>query len=248
MRLVNIALLKQRPETPDRTMADNLVDKVRRLVDCIQPSDRQAFDAVAFENLTIAKNALDTAKAVERHITRLQKRIAELECLADTDELTGLLNRRGFTSELQRTLANASRYEEEGVLIYIDLDGFKPVNDSYGHTAGDEVLKQVARSLKENIRDTDYVGRLGGDEFAVLMTRTTWENGLTRAEIIDHQLNSMIVNWHNRMIAIAASLGLQTYGANDEGLDLIHRADQTMYKTKRMRSYISGTVPYGSQA
>jgi diguanylate cyclase (GGDEF)-like protein len=246
--VVNIALLAQRIETPGQTSHESLVGKVSRLVERLSLTNRVPAYRTNLNDLTVASRALEAAKTVDQLVSHLQGRIAELEKLAETDELTGLLNRRGFNSQLQRALSNACRYDEQGVLIYIDLDGFKPINDTYGHAAGDEVLCQVANQLHETIRDTDYVARLGGDEFAVLLTRTTWENGLSRAELIEKQLNSTIVNWQGRMIAVAASFGLQIYGAKDEGLDLLGKADEAMYKTKRLRSDLGGNTSNGRRA
>ena len=105
------------------------------------------------------------------------------------DPLTGLLNRRGFEKELSRVLATARRYDEQGVLIYLDLDDFKRVNDNYGHSAGDEMLKQVACFLDKSVRRSDYVARLGGDEFAILLIKISDMNGILRAEIMNRRLN-----------------------------------------------------------
>ena len=241
-------MLARHIETPDQSSPQNLVSKVRQLVDCLSPSNNLRTFQHAEDDLTIALRALAAAHSVEKLINKLHGRIDELEKLAQTDELTGLLNRRGFNIQLQRALSNASRYNEQGVLIYIDLDGFKPINDCYGHAAGDEVLRQAANLILEDIRDTDFVGRLGGDEFSVLLTRTSWENGLSRAESIEKLLNNLIVNWQGRMIAVAASFGLQPYGAKDEGLDLVSRADEAMYKTKRLRTNLSGKASEGRRA
>lgn len=233
---MNIATLTQGFEAPEQSNLENLVSKINQLVRCLRLPNNQ------LENQVIANHALDAARETEALVSRLHGRIAELERLAVTDELTGLFNRRGFNIHLQRVLSNANRYEEQGVLVYIDLDGFKAINDSCGHAAGDKVLCQVANTLLDGIRDTDYVGRLGGDEFALLLTRTSWENGLSRAECVENKLNNSIVNWHGRKLAISASLGLQKYGAKDNGLDLISRADEAMYKTKHLRTKLSGNA------
>ena len=127
-------------------------------------------------------------------------------------------------------------YDERGMLIYVDLDGFKPINDTYGHAAGDEVLRRVAGILGENVRDTDSVGRMGGDEFCVLLTRSSWEDGLARAKELDRGLNTTYVSWRGRMIAIRASLGVHAYGSKDDSDDLLDRVDDAMYVTKRMRA------------
>ena len=96
-------------------------------------------------------------------------RIAELEARIDVDPLTETLNRRGFERELTRSLAYVKRYGASAALIYLDLDGFKPVNDRHGHAAGDAVLKAVAAALVRHVRASDVVARIGGDEFVVLL-------------------------------------------------------------------------------
>ena len=96
-------------------------------------------------------------------------RIVDLEARIDIDPLTETLNRRGFERELKRSLAYVKRYGTSAALLYLDLDGFKPVNDRHGHAAGDAVLKAVAAALQQQVRASDVVARLGGDEFAVLL-------------------------------------------------------------------------------
>lgn len=163
-------------------------------------------------------------------------RIAYLEQLATTDELTQLANRRGFELELNRALSRAEREEEEGVLIYVDLDEFKPVNDTHGHAAGDDVLRQVGKVLRENIREMDVVGRLGGDEFAIILTGTNREDGLLRAETLNQILNQSSVLWNNERIEISASFGIQAFQGGDNAATLIASADQAMYTIKQLKS------------
>lgn len=164
-----------------------------------------------------------------------RRRIAYLERLVNTDGLTGILNRRGFQSELRRVLATAERYGGCGVLLCMDLDGFKSINDIYGHAAGDEVLKKVACVLRENTRETDYIGRLGGDEFAVILTRIEWRDGLMLVGKIDRIINSSFSDWSGRRIALRSSLGFLPYGPDDNEYDILARVDDVMYETKRSR-------------
>jgi diguanylate cyclase (GGDEF)-like protein len=183
--------------------------------------------------------AIDTAQAAvrqtEANLSDCMERITALEQLAITDELTGILNRRGFLSEFRRTLSSASRYSEQGILVYIDLDDFKPINDTYGHAAGDEVLRQVTTILLESVRDTDIVARLGGDEFAVLLTRTKWEDGITRVMQIDQSLNQSVVTWKKATIHLSASIGTQIFGPKDHEEELLSLADNAMYEVKKSR-------------
>ena len=195
----------------------------------------------------VAEAALEAALQAERRLAEQKTRIARLERLAATDELTGALNRRGFESALKRHLAEARRHGEPGVLVIVDLDGFKPINDTHGHRAGDEVLRRVARLLMYSVRETDYVGRLGGDEFAVLLTRTSHLDGINRAEGLDRRINGMRVAWSGRMIAPRASFGIQAYGPGDDSEELIGQADEAMYRIKRARSQLGNRCANAQQ-
>jgi diguanylate cyclase (GGDEF)-like protein len=216
--------------------ASGLVASVARLADGLNELAAIQGQGLAPEHLALAYKAVSEAMGAEHHLAELRERIAELEALAVTDPLTGLLNRRGFAGELARARAGANRYNELGALVFIDLDGFKPVNDTYGHAAGDHVLKRVAQALADNVRATDRVARLGGDEFAVLLPRTRRDDGLVKAEALDRVINGLTVEWHGRLIAVRASLGFQTFGPGDDGLDLLGRADAAMYAAKRLRA------------
>ncbi|MBC8158207.1 MAG: GGDEF domain-containing protein, partial [Alphaproteobacteria bacterium] len=179
----------------------------------------------------------------ERRQKDCDRQLAELERLALTDALTGVLNRRGVEQVITTALAAARRYDERGVLALIDLDGPKLVNDTYGHVVGAIVLKQVARVLTDNVRETDHVGRIGGDEFVVLLTRVPWEDGLNRAHLLDQQLNSTAVNIDGWTIMLRASVGTQVYGSGDDGEMLLSLADSAMYKAKETRSDRSNPAP-----
>jgi diguanylate cyclase (GGDEF)-like protein len=107
----------------------------------------------------------------QRDLRSLLATTTELRHLADHDALTGLPNRRRFEQELARHLAHVRRYGPEGAALVLDLDCFKPVNDTFGHAAGDRLLARVACVLRDRLRTTDVVARLGGDEFAILLPR-----------------------------------------------------------------------------
>jgi len=147
----------------------DLISSVYHLVDCFQRAFGGRMDEEARHYHDAAQTAFSAALSAERRIAELLDRVANLEETASTDDLTQVLNRRGFRAELERALAAAGRYGIKGMLIFIDLDGFKDVNDDHGHAAGDHILRTVACILNENVRETDYVARLGGDEFAILL-------------------------------------------------------------------------------
>jgi diguanylate cyclase (GGDEF)-like protein len=190
------------------------------------------------------RSALHAARSAQRQISDLHDRLAQMERLAVTDELTGLLNRRGFEADVRRTLALAERYDEPGVLIVIDIDGFKAINDTWGHGAGDAVLQAVAGRLLASVRRTDSVGRLGGDEFALLLPRSDWVNGNRRAQTIGQMLNDLRVGYAGVSIPVAASLGVQGYDASDVGNEagLFARADRAMYTRKQQRRRVSAQL------
>ena len=118
---------------------------------------------------SILSQTMDTLKIARRRVDEQQRQLEVLEKLSTTDMATGLLNLRGLHFALRRILARAKRDESGGALIVIALDGFKAINDNYGHLAGDSVLGHVSRFLSENVREGDVLARIGGDEFAVLM-------------------------------------------------------------------------------
>jgi diguanylate cyclase (GGDEF)-like protein len=217
-----------------------LAESVGRLADCLNDRAAAHGDAMTPSCLATAYRAVSAALLAEQRIADLSARVAELETVAVTDPLTGLLNRRGMQLELERALAAARRYDEQGVLIYIDLDGFKPINDAYGHAAGDHVLRRVGAVLSENVRPTDRVARVGGDEFVVLLTRVAPEAGLTRAELLERRVNQTAVEWQDHTLAVRASFGFQAFGPNDAGPDVLGRADETMYAMKRLRADLAG--------
>lgn len=214
-----------------------LVSNVTKLLHRI-PSPASPGTGITPNRDEAAERALNAAIGAEYRIAQLQQRIDQLEKLAVTDELTGLFNRRGFEEQLRRTLELARRHGEPGLLVYVDLDGFKMVNDSYGHAAGDEVLKHVGRLLADHVRSTDFVGRLGGDEFAVLLPRTSPENGMRRAQALSALLNPAMVFWNGSTLNVGASLGIEAFDGDAGGCaeTVISRADVSMYAQKRLRT------------
>lgn len=240
------ALTVRDSAVPDRASGDKapvreeprLAESVYRIVTALRADPRFAAEPLTPAVRAAVDEAAAAALAAERLLGEFARRTEQLESLAVTDPLTGLLNRRGFEREMERALATARRYRDIGVLIYVDLDGFKPINDSLGHAAGDEVLKRVAQILVENVRDSDRVARVGGDEFVVLLTRTERDGGLARAETLDSLINSALVSWGGRMIPIRASFGFQLYGADDDSETLLSRADEAMYAVKKLRGDI----------
>jgi diguanylate cyclase (GGDEF)-like protein len=179
--------------------------------------------------------ALDLAGKARRELVEANRRIAHLEHESRTDPATGVLNRRGFEIELAAALSRAARKGERGLLVMIDLDGFKPVNDTHGHQAGDLILATVANLLERHTRDTDAVARLGGDEFAVLLNDADHDGARKRVSILDRLLNGTMVTWDGFKIPVRASFGVADFGPDDDAEGVARRADEAMYARKRAR-------------
>jgi diguanylate cyclase (GGDEF)-like protein len=162
-------------------------------------------------------------------------RITDLEARVDIDPLTDTLNRRGFERELNRSLAYVKRYGTSAALLYIDLDGFKPVNDRHGHAAGDAVLKAIAAALLRNVRASDVVARLGGDEFSVLLWNVSSPAATAKASALETAVYSTPVRWGNSTLVVGASAGVALLGALDTPAEILARADAAMYARKAER-------------
>ena len=164
-----------------------------------------------------------------------QARIKELEASADTDPLTGVFNRRGFTRELKRTLAYIDRYWTRGALLYADLDRFKPINDRHGHAAGDALLQAVAATLTRNVRASDTVARLGGDEFGLILWNLSEADAAKKARALEAAIGAIAVAWNGGQLSIGASIGLAVLNPSDDLAKAMAAADQAMYARKAAR-------------
>lgn len=187
--------------------------------------------------------AVPTAE-VELHaeIERLRAEVAALtaraetaEALADHDVLTRALNRRGFMTVLNRSMAFCRRHDVQAVLLYLDLDGFKGVNDRLGHAAGDAALVRVADLLLENVRESDAVGRLGGDEFALLLLHAGVEEGRDKARRLAETLEADGFQWQGERAALGGSFGVRPYAGQTDPEVWLSEADAAMWLRKKSR-------------
>ncbi|MBX3132915.1 MAG: GGDEF domain-containing protein [Gemmatimonadaceae bacterium] len=180
-------------------------------------------DAYAANDLsTIAAGALDTAWAY-----------ADANERAKTDQLTGLPNRRAFDEEFARMISETDRYGGSAALVIVDVDHFKKVNDTYGHDAGDHVLKRVGAALSAERRGTDRLSRLGGEELALLLFQTDREGAIGVAERCRQAIADMAVRTSIGVIQVTASFGVAMYTARSGGAGaLFDRADQALYQAK----------------
>lgn len=178
---------------------------------------------------------LSYAASAEQRMAEQQERIALLEQVSVTDELTSIPNRRGLKNALGRILASTARKRENGVFAFIDLDGFKDINDTYGHMAGDAVLRHVAGMLRRAVRPQDAIARIGGDEFAIILTDCSEEDGRNRLSVIQETINETPAVYADMELKIGCSLGMRSFDSFSDPQELITAADCAMYRDKLCR-------------
>ena len=175
----------------------------------------------------------NTVKKLQEQIAEREKIAAELDFLANHDALTGLPSLRLCSDRLERSLVEARRNRQSSAVMFLDLDGFKDINDEHGHEFGDRVLKRVAQRIKMEIRETDTVARIGGDEFVIILSSLPKED---IAESIASGLIRQIaepIEVDNIEVGVSASIGISFYPRDGTtAAELIRLADKAMYRVK----------------
>lgn len=224
-------ILQYKPEHQIEHASFKVSEKASELIKKFHKSS----DGLTLRNWKALSEILDFAAAAEQTIAEQNQYISNLESIAATDMLTGLLNRQGFENEISTAIARAQRYGEKSLFAFIDLDGFKLINDTYGHSAGDAMLKQVALILNASIRQTDASTRISGDEFGLLLTNCDIDKGMERAGYIRHNLRNITLEHENVELHTSASMGFAIIDGMSTVDEVFEEADQAMYKNKRDR-------------
>ncbi|MFP3896493.1 MAG: GGDEF domain-containing protein [Anaerolineales bacterium] len=190
-------------------------------------------DTPLYDEFSRLNNDLVTLqRALAKKNAELERLYAEVQNLAITDPLTGLYNRRGFFEAGQSEVNRARRYGDTLSAIIFDLDHFKQVNDCYGHTIGDEVLKKITARCRDTLRKVDIFGRYGGEEFAVLLPETALEGAHKVAERLRHTAASPIAT-EKGSLTVTISLGVAaTREDTSDAHELLQRADRALYEAK----------------
>src|SRR5262245_53145941 len=163
----------------------------------------------------------------------LRQKNAELERLARTDPLTDLFNRRAFYDYAEHILALSHRHHRAFGVVLLDIDRFKTINDTYGHTAGDQALRRIAACIRSSARAGDLVARFGGEEFIFLLPETDGTGALNVATKIKGNVDALELVFDNGKTNVTASLGVTAFQPEDERLDaVIARADSALYEAK----------------
>ncbi|MCP4598255.1 diguanylate cyclase [Neptuniibacter sp.] len=164
----------------------------------------------------------------------LQAANSQLQSLSRVDGLTGLYNRAYWQECLEREFERFARSQQVSSLVMFDIDFFKKVNDTYGHQAGDMVIRAVAQTLQEHARKTDVVGRYGGEEYGALLVGTSGENALIFAERLRAAIEGLLVEYGEHKIRFTISLGISEINIEQENaLNWLEEADQALYKSKQ---------------
>ena len=225
-------MIEQKSKLKDKTAINPYVSKLASKLMRTAANAEMKFDSTGWQLIT---EVLSFAAAAEQRMSEQQDRIAYLEQLSVTDELTGIPNRRGLRLALGQALASAARHQEWGGLGFLDLDGFKDINDVHGHMAGDTVLRFVAKTLKQHVRPSDVVARIAGDEFAVILNRCDPEQGIDRLRALQSSINEGKVRYGGTRIPVKCSIGTHPFNAATDPSELIEAADQAMYRDKDTR-------------
>ena len=169
---------------------------------------------------------------LKRDLENSRERMRELEDMADQDPLVPVLNRRAFMRELERAMSYAKRYGGIASVIYLDLDGFKQINDVHGHAAGDAVLRAVVELLLANTRQSDVIGRIGGDEFAVILMQTPIDLAMEKAKSLLRLVRELKVAFEDRIVQPSATAGLSSIDDGEDATEVLAQADLAMYANK----------------
>lgn len=174
------------------------------------------------------------AVGILRNITQWKKMEDGLVRLASVDDLTGLFNRRVFMKTLSQEIARCRRYGKPAVVVMLDLDHFKTINDTFGHASGDMVLREFAGMITQTIRKTDVAGRVGGEEFALLLPETTLDDAMLLAQRILRKVRENTVKTDAGDVKYTTSIGLAKLWQDDTHADqLLARADAALYRAKK---------------
>lgn len=169
-------------------------------------------------------------------LSQSKEQLKELESLVDVDTLAPIPNRRAFMRRLTWAISMLERYNHPSSIVYFDLNGFKQINDTYGHAAGDMAIRHVAETLTHAKRESDFLARMGGDEFAVLMYFADAAIAERRAREISTKIASTPFLFNGHPLHITSSVGFHSIRKGETPDGALHAADQSMFENKRNRA------------
>ena len=182
--------------------------------------------------VTDPDSLLAEVRRLRAEIAQLHERVELLDRLAYQDVLIDLPNRRGFMRQLEGTIDRVSRYDDSAAMLFVDIDGLKMINDTFGHQAGDEALTLVAQMLSEGVRKSDCVARLGGDEFGILLERVDETSALETADRLVDMIAGSEFCFQGTCLPLSVAIGLTVIEPHDQADAFVARADLAMYREK----------------
>jgi len=185
----------------------------------------------------VSADAKAEIRRLKSELKQALSRIEELKASANTDFLLEIPNRRGFERLLNRAISYIQRYRAGGALIVLDVDRLKPINDTFGHAAGDQVLKAIVAALSRQIRSSDVIGRLGGDEFALLLWNLSETDAHAKAASLEQAIDDLSFVFDGKTVATGASAGVALLGPHSEAGRSLEEADCAMYVRKAQRRH-----------
>ena len=228
---------KRTSKTASKVMSKPAKRRKGAVVRKSAPKRAPSKPAAALKPATAPDDAKAAIRRLRAQLAQAQARIGQLEASADTDFLLGILNRRGFERELHRSVAYIKRYQASGAIIVLDVDRLKPINDAFGHAAGDEVLKAVVAVLLRHVRSSDVIGRLGGDEFALLLWNLSETDARAKAASLEQTIDALSFVFNGRTASAGASAGVAILGPHAEAGRALEQADSAMYVRKAQRRH-----------
>lgn len=185
---------------------------------------------------------LEKVDMLSRELGQTKEHLNEIEQLVDVDCLAPVPNRRAFMRRLTWAISMFKRYGHATSVIFFDLNGFKEINDVYGHAAGDAAIRHAAELFTMTTRQTDFVARLGGDEFGVIMYHADYDGAYKRAQKLAQRISDNPLIWNNREIHMDTALGVYQVKKDDTAEMAVAAADMAMYADKRGLKKLRGRV------
>ena len=183
-------------------------------------------------DVTDPDTLLAEVRRLRAEIAQLHERVELLDRLAYQDVLIDLPNRRGFMRQLEGAIDRVTRYDDAAAMLFVDIDGLKMINDTFGHQAGDEALIQVAEMLSQGVRKSDCVARLGGDEFGILLERVDGESASETANRLVSMIAGCEFCFQGTCLPLSVAIGIAVIEPNDQADAVMARADLAMYRQK----------------
>ena len=183
-------------------------------------------------------HSVDTGALMEEiarlrgQVARLESRVAELDREAHRDTLVPVANRRGLVRHLDMMIARRERHHVAAALLFVDLDGLKSLNDSFGHSAGDAALVYLAQLMVDGVRQTDLVARIGGDEFAILLDHADEASAMDTANRLVNSVAGSDFAHRGQRLPLSVAIGITVIEPGDTAEAVLERADQEMYREK----------------